>query len=228
MSRNLEFSDGEFYHIYSRGTEKRKIFLSVKDYERFLALIYLCNNTEVIHLSNYPKANLNDLFNLKRANQLVDIGAYCLMPNHFHILIKERKKGGISIFMHKLLTAYTMYFNKKNKRSGSLFQGAFKAIHVKNDNYLKYLFAYIHLNPIKLIDKDWKKKGITNFIKAKLFLKNYPYSSYLDYIEKGDRTVSKILNTDTFPYYFEFKGDFTKEMDEWLKFVNDSNVKASP
>ena len=104
MSRNLEFSVGEFYHIYSRGTEKRKIFLSSKDYERFLALIYLCNNTKVIHLSDHPKANLNDLFNLERADQLVDIGAYCLMPNHFHILIKERKENGISIFLHKMLT----------------------------------------------------------------------------------------------------------------------------
>ena len=226
MSRNLEFSVGEFYHIYSRGTEKRKIFLSSKDYERFLALIYLCNNTKVIHLSDHPKANLNDLFNLERADQLVDIGAYCLMPNHFHILIKERKENGISIFLHKMLTAYTMYFNKKYERTGALFQSRFQATHADKDNYLKYLFSYIHLNPVKLIDKNWKEKGIANHKKAEDFLDDYLYSSHLDYKNSDNRIISRILNKSAFPDYFENHTNFLKEINEWLNYHH--NVKARP
>ena len=218
MGRNLKFSVGEFYHLYSRGTEKRKIFISDKDYERFLALIYVCNNTGNLHLSDYPKANLKNLLELERKNQLVDIGVYCLIPNHFHILIKEKIENGISIFMHKLLTAYTMYFNKKYERTGILFQSRFQAIHVNNDNYLKYLFAYIHLNPIKLIDRKWKEEGIRDLKKAEKFLKNYPYSSYLDYTVKDEGLNSKILNKFAFPNYFENQESFIKEMREWLNF----------
>src|SRR3989338_5483185 len=100
------------------------------------------------------------------------------MPNHFHLLLKEIEMGGISQFMGKLSTAYSMYFNKKYERTGSLFEGRFKSSRIANDNYLHYLFAYIHLNPIKLIEPMWKEKGINDFARAKEFLGRYNYSSY--------------------------------------------------
>jgi len=93
-------------------------------------------------------------------------------------MIKEVSEKGISLFMHKLLTAYSMYFNIKRQRTGALFQGRYKARHIDNDNYLKYLFAYIHLNPIKIIQRNWKEKGIENLNGAKKFLRGYKYSSY--------------------------------------------------
>ena len=103
------------------------------------------------------------------------------MPNHFHILAQEIKEGGMSKFMQKVMTGYTMFFNKKYERTGSLFESSFKSIHVNNDNHLRYLLAYIHLNPIKIIEPTWKEKGISNKSKAKEFLKQYRHSSFSDY-----------------------------------------------
>jgi len=151
MSRILPFSTGEYYHIYNRGTEKRDIFLDKADYLRFIVLLYISNNIEAVHISNLREQGkfLRDIINLERKETLVDIGTYCLMPNHFHLLIKEKRAGGISEFMKKISTGYSMYFNKRYERTGRLFEGTFKSVHADSDEYLKYLFAYIHLNPIK-------------------------------------------------------------------------------
>ncbi|MBI4156051.1 MAG: transposase, partial [Candidatus Zambryskibacteria bacterium] len=148
--RKQSFAHGEFYHLYNRGTEKRIIFLEEKDYEHFLFLMYICNTSKNIELRNIGE-------NFDRGEPIVDIGAYCLMPNHFHILVYEREEGGISKYMLKLLTSYSMYFNKKYDRTGKLYEGVFKSIHAGSDQYLKYLYSYIHLNPAKLKDKNWKE-----------------------------------------------------------------------
>src|SRR6266853_650766 len=119
MTRPIEFSLGEYYHVYNRGSDKRRVFLSPRDYDRFVALLYMCNSPEPVHISLQGKS-LSDLLKIKHKKRLVDIGVYCMMPNHFHLLLRERVENGISQFMHKLATGYTMYFNKKNNRSGSL------------------------------------------------------------------------------------------------------------
>ena len=137
------------------------------------------------------------------------------MPNHFHILITEKTNGGISKFMQKLSTAYSMYYNKKYKRIGGLFEGKFKSQHADTDRYLKYLFSYIHLNPIKLIQRDWKENGIKNKKEAINHLNKYIYSSYLDFI--GEKRIqNKILNKESFPKYFPNRTSFVKEIFEWL------------
>lgn len=216
MTRPITFSTGEFYHVYNRGTEKRKIFLSRYDYKRFIALLYLSNSTNSVRIE-IGKKSLDELFHIDRDQTLVDIGAYCLMPNHFHILIHEKVENGLSHFMQKLTTAYTMYFNKKNERSGNLFQGVFKAEHANKDEYLKYLFAYIHLNPVKLIESKWKETGIKDQSKAKKFLENYLYSSYLECTGKS-RKEKKILTPEAFPSYFENTNEFQKMVSFWLNF----------
>ncbi len=216
MTRPIDLSVGEFYHLYNRGTEKRKTFLTPYDYERFVVLLYLCNNADPIP-SNINRKAFDELISSNRGETLVDIGVYCLMPNHFHILVHEKTENGISRFVQKLITAYTMYFNKKNDRSGALFQGKFKAEHVDKDEYLKYLFGYIHLNPVKLIDSQWKEGGIKNLEKAEKFLDNYHYSSYKDFTEKI-RSEKAILNTKVFPKYFETGSDFKEMMNFWLNF----------
>jgi len=194
----------EYYHIYNRGTDKRKIFLAKKDYERFLALLYLSNGTEAVHISNYQGSTLMELLELERGEPLVDIGAYCLMLNHFHLLVRQREENGVSKFMQKLTTGYTMYFNKRNERTGALFQGKFKSKHAGEDRYLKYLIAYLHLNP-----------GTPN----------YPYSSCLDYMDRG-RAEEKLLNKKCLPEYFPSPKDFLAEMKEWLSYR--SNIKVEP
>jgi putative transposase len=129
--------------------------------------------------------------------------------------VKEITEGGITQFMEKLGTAYSMYFNKRGKRTGFLFEGNFKAEHVDRDEYLKYLYAYIHLNPVKLIEPEWKEEGIHDLAKAKKYLEGYRYSSYEDYaMEK--REESAILSPKEFPEYFEEVGEFKDFVDEWL------------
>jgi putative transposase len=218
--RNLTFSVEEFYHVYNRGVEKRLVFLDQQDYYRFISLLYLANGDRPLNMREIRVTTPIHFSGLKRIDQgekLVDIGAYCLMPNHFHLLLRERVEGGISKFMQRVLTAYSMYFNKKNQRIGSLWEGVYRAQHADSDDYLKYLFSYIHLNPIKLIQSDWKEKGLLNIEKAKKHLKTFEHSSFLDYMEEK-RYQNIVLNRKNFPEYFLNKLDFESELLEWLSF----------
>lgn len=212
--RPYTFSIGEYYHICNRGTEKRQIFLDVRDRSRFLTLLYVCNNTDSILSRDIPK---DRPFETERGEQLVDIGAYCLMGNHFHLLLHEKVDQGISTFMQKISTAYAMYFNRKRERTGSLFEGKFRARHADDDDYLKYLFAYVHLNPVEHIDPTWKEKGIANLKNIETYLSGYQYSSYLDYLGV-ERAAGAILNRPAFPDYFSKKNSFRSFAQGWLKF----------
>ena len=217
MQRNINFSTGEYYHIYNRGNDKRFIFLEAHDYKRFKALLYACNSSAPVDLSKHFREGRSfaELFEIDRGETLVDVIVYCLMPNHFHLLIREKKAGGIAKFLGKLSTGYSMYFNNKNERTGALFEGRFKAKHIDTDEYLKYLIAYIHLNPIKIIDSEWKKNGIKDRVAAQEFLKNYEDSSYPEY--RGTvRTESGILNREAGPEYFITAKDFDDFVNDWL------------
>ncbi len=218
MDRKVSFAVGEYYHLYNRGTEQRNIFRSDFDLLRFSFLLYVCNSTKSIDVREL-KENTEGLpfGKIDRGETIVDIGSWCLMPNHFHILVKEKMEGGITKFMLKLATAYSMYFNKLYNRSGRLFQGPFQSSHINKDEYLKYLFAYIHLNPIKLIDFNWKEIGISNKSLAQSHLSNYQYSSYFDYIGTT-RDFSLILNKEAFPNYFLGSHDFTHFVNDWLTY----------
>lgn len=218
MSRNIIISVDEFYHVYNRGNDKREIFLDEKDFLRFQTLLYVCNNIATTHISNFQNTPLKKLYSIPREDNLVYIGAYCLMPNHYHLLIKEKIEGGTSLFMQKLSTAYTMYFNKKYGKTGSLFGGRFKAKHLDSDEYLKYQFSYIHLNPVSIIDSSWKDGKITSIKKAKDFLGTYRYSSYCDYLNK-ERLEKVILDKVFFPDYFAGQTRFSSMIDECLRFA---------
>lgn len=215
----------EYYHLYNRGVDKRKIFLDKADHDRFVTLLYLCNSGIPLHRSDLGKNAKEKIFATEKETTLVDIGAYCLMPNHFHLIIREQSEGGISLFMQKLSTAYVMYFNKRHARSGTLFEGRFKAQHVAQDEYLKYLFAYVHLNPIGIIEDEWKDHRIKNKKKAEEFLASYPYSSYLDYADRTmERPERSIINTLAFPEYFEKSTDFTDYVKDWMEYEDESVV----
>lgn len=211
--RKVPFVSGEYYHIYNRGNSKQTIFHDQSDYYRFIKLLFLSNGKESfkIHLLQ------NDIYNFDRGKPLVDVGVYCLMPNHFHLLLTQPDHGSISKFMQKLSTGYSMYYNNKYERTGTLFEGKFKSEHADDDDYLKYLFSYIHLNPVKLIDKDWKEKGIKNKSQALKFLEQYVFSSYQDYLGY-DRKQRKIVNPEAFPDYFPTQGLFKEEIFNWLSY----------
>lgn len=219
MARNIKISVDEYYHVYNRGNGKREIFHDESDYVRFQVLLYFSNNIKGIHVADYKSQSVKELYDLSREETLVDIGAYCLMPNHFHLLIKEKIEGGTSLFMQKLSTAYTMYYNKKYNNTGSLFGGRFKAKHLDSDQYLKYQYSYIHLNPVSIIDSGWKNKKITDIKKAKIFLSSYNYSSYKDYLSEK-RKEGTIINKESFPDYFSNSTKFSEMISEWMGFSN--------
>lgn len=219
MERKFKFSIDEFYHIYNRGNNKSAIFYNDSDRKRFIKLLYVCNSaTPVV----FKTIQGHPLDKIKRGDTLVDIGAYCLMPNHFHLLLKEKEEGGISRFLEKLLTGYSMYFNKRYERTGKLFEGRFRAQHVDTDEYLKYLFAYIHLNPVKLIDSEWRDNDIIDRQKAKDYLAEYSFSSYVDYIDINRREEGLLLNKQAFPKYFVDFKEFDKFINEWLVYPRDA------
>lgn len=219
MERKISFIEGEFYHVYNRGVDKRTIFLNDYDYRRFFLLLHVLNTNENLKIRDLLREKtFNELLNIKNNDPIVAIGAYCLMPSHFHLLITPLIEGGLSKFMLKLQTAYSMYFNIKNKRSGALFQGAFKSQYLNTDEYLKYIYSYIHLNPAKLKDKNWKEYTIRDFNSLKDFIMNYKYSSMGEYIE--DNFI--ITNPSHFPDYvkdFKSKEEYLKTMiDDWLNY----------
>jgi len=199
-----------------RGVEKRVIFLDRQDYQRFLYLLNVCNDTKPI---------FNSTQSIKRGNRgltsigdgrdkIVSVVCFCLMPNHFHLLLKQRKPKGIPLFLQKIGTGYAMYFNQKNKRSGSLFQGTYKSVHIDDNQYLTHLSRYIHLNPAELREPNWKGRGVKKHSEIEKFIKNYPWSSYADYI--GHPTFHDIVDKELFSELYKIPGEYERFIASWL------------
>ena len=225
VKRRPKFVSGEIYHIYNRGVEKRKIFLPDSDRLRFIHSMFVFNDKSPvlpsnIRLSTRKPSNSECLevepLNIKKPRKpLVDILAFCLMPNHFHMLIRQRADNGIIKFMQKLGTGYTMYFNKKYKRVGSLFQGRFKATLIKEDSQFIHIPYYIHLNPIKLAEPRWQEERKLKKPKETLkFLNSYRWSSYLDYI--GENNFSSVISKDFLSDFFGSPQKYKKDTEKWL------------
>lgn len=217
MERKHIISEGEYYHLYNRGVEKRNIFLTQEDRNRFKRLLYVANGVEHFIYRDIERKELKEI---ERGDPLVAIGAWVLMPNHFHILVKEITDGGTAAFMEKFCTSYSSYFNKRHDRVGPLFQGRYKSQHITEDTHLKYLFAYIHLNPFKLIEPAWKVHGI-NVTKAKKFISAYKHSSYLSYIDIN-RDENILLAKNEFPEYFSDKKEFKDFHRDLLSFKDET------
>ncbi len=183
MARKIPFVNGEKYHIYNRGTEKRKIFLDDKDYERFLFILESFNHSS----NNYDTSDRIHDHKLgksrsKEKQPLVLVEKYSLMPNHYHLVLEQLADNGISKFLQKVMTGFTMYFNVRYERTGVLFQGKTKSKHIGSEGYYNQVRAYIDLNPVDLIDKDWKKRGrVASIDKASKFLRDYKWSDCKQY-----------------------------------------------
>lgn len=220
MERKTPFEEGEYYHVYTRGVEKRVVFQNESDKERFLGLLLIANQKKSVRTADLLKSSrgepprMRQVFRLKPESPtetLTDILAYAMMPNHIHLVVRERGAGGISKFMLKLMTAYSMYFNKKYERSGPLFTRPFRSKHIGSDDYLRWVFAYVHLNPLELLQKDWKERGVANPSAATAFMHGYRYASFRDYF--GDaRPESCILERTALP----FDTSLMKGVDELL------------
>jgi len=223
------FATGEVYHVFNRGVEKRNIFLNQKDYFRFIHDLYEFNDINPafnlgFHFDNYGrlkqvKLTKSDFASLvgggKRRKPLVEILCFCLMPNHYHLLLRQLVNGGITQFMRKLGTGFTNYFNKKNERSGVLFQGKFKAVLVENDAQFLHLPYYIHCNPLDLIEPDWRERGIKDPQKAMEFFESYRWSSFPDYI--GKKNFPSVISRDFISEIVGSPEEYKELTANWLK-----------
>ncbi|MBI2515194.1 transposase [Candidatus Wolfebacteria bacterium] len=227
--RNIQFTEGEIYHVYNRGIDKRSVFGDDKDRFRFIHDLFEFNDEEPavnIYYKKDPSVSLQlQSYEAKprkierhKRKLIVELLAFCLMPNHFHLLLRQRKEGGISAFMHKLGTGYTMSFNQKYQRSGSLFQGSYKAILIKEESHFIHLPYYIHLNPLDLTAPGWREREIKDYKKAMRFLENYRWSSYLDYI--GQKNFPSVTQRKFLLSFFEEPRHYKKEMAKWLKDID--------
>lgn len=190
--RIVPLATGEFYHIYNRGSEKRDIFTQPRDYERFIRTIFYYQfQGPRPSFSKFTKSKLTHFKPLSEI-KIVEIICYCLMPNHFHFLIRQIREGGISTFMSQISNSYTKYFNTKYQRVGALLQGPFKAVHVETDEQLVHLSRYIHLNPI-----------VSGLVKR---LRTHKWSSYSEFINQTSIfcSISEILNFFPKSNYKEF------------------------
>lgn len=206
-TRKMQFSNDEYHHAFNRGVDKRDIFLETKDYDRFLLSMNLLNDTNdglMIEWRDYKKSNpeksLNDFLKVpfRERDPLVEILAYCLNPNHYHLILKQITDKGIERFMHKIGTSHTKYFNMKNKRSGALFQGNFKSANIDSNEYLLYLSVYVN-----------KNNSIHGYNKND----NWPYSSLLDYLGKRNDSLVNV-NTNTVLGQFRKLEDYKEFMEK--------------
>jgi len=138
-NRDHVFASDEFYHCYNRGVDKRTIFLDIQDYRYFIKSIVAYNSNLKL-----GKLRLHD--NTENLTNIVEVLAYSLLPNHYHFLIQEKTENGISTFFKRVAVGYTLYFNQKYKRSGSLFQGVFKSKYIETDQDLRQVLGYVYFN----------------------------------------------------------------------------------
>ncbi len=225
------FVNNEVYHIYNRGVEERKIFLDDKDYFRFIHNLFEFNDKapamnlyyKLPQIQSY-EVQLRKIHKIEREPRklLVEIMAFCLMPNHYHIFIRQKVDNGIVRFMQKLGTGYTNYFNNRYKRVGGLLQGRFKAILIKNESHFIHLPYYIHLNPLDIKFPEWREREIKNYKEATEFLENYRWSSFPDYI--GKKNFPSVTQREFLSKFFGGPEQYKKDMIKWLKELDLENI----
>ena len=194
------------------------------DYFRFLFSMRLMNDEKdglmflwKNHHAKYPKATLDEFLrsNLKKPKPLVEFICYSLMPNHVHFVMRQIAEKGIEKFMHRIGTGYTMYFNKKYERVGALFQGKYKAIILEEQRQFLYLPYYIHLNPLDVVEPEWKNGKINNLKNSLKFLETYKWSSHLDYL--GEKNFPSILDTNMLSEFYGNESRYREGIEEWIR-----------
>ncbi len=223
---------GNIYHVLNRGVDRRKIFEEEKDNLRFVHDLFEFNDEA-------PTPNINYVFRAENKSLevglpkiirrreprklLVDVLAFALMPNHYHLLLRPRTDEGVTKFMRKLNTGYTNYFNVKYKRNGVLFQGKYKSISVTNDAHMIHLPYYIHCNPLDLKTPEWRYRELENKNKTLDFLNKYRWSSHLDYC--GIKNFPSVTQRDFLLKFFGGTDGYRKSMAGWLDNFDEKAIK---
>ena len=190
--RKEQFTNHQIYHITLRGIDDNVIFKDRDDYFRGIFSIYEFNNSkpttirqrrEAINRFKKNRGRASAVAMVDKRDKIVEILVFCFMPNHIHLLLKQSKEKGLHNFMVKLGSGYGRYFNQKYQRKGYVFQNRFHSVRIKDNDQLMTVVNYIHLNPVSLIEPNWKEVGIKKHSVKEVmgFLKKYKWSSLLDY-----------------------------------------------
>ncbi|MBI5306012.1 transposase [Candidatus Wolfebacteria bacterium] len=223
----------ELIHVLNRGVDKRKIFLNEKDYFRFIHDLFEFNDQEPADISSYlfrkqysvvGRPNIRER-ERKPRKLLVNLLAFCLMPNHYHLFLTPKIKNGTALFMKKLNAGYSRYFNEKYKRKGTLFEGKYKRIIIKDEAHFIHLPYYIHYNPLDLIMPEWRQRKLENYKKATEFLEKYRWSSHLDYL--GKNNFPSVTQREFLLGFFKGHDGYKNNMKEWLKELDIWEIKKT-
>ena len=203
----------EIYHVVNRGVDRRTIVEDDKDRVRFVHNLFMLNNKKHV--------DPNHRFKHDHASRelLIRIHAWCLMPNHYHLLVSEIQEGSLSLFMRKLNMGYAKYFNEKYHRTGYLWQGVFRKINVQRDAHFLHIPYYIHLNPLDLVIPEWREGKVRDIKKAHDYLISYRWSSYIDY--QGGKNFPSIIDKDLLS---DVLGSPARQRAEAASLINDANV----
>lgn len=207
-----EYESGGYYHIYNRGVEKREIFQDEADFKKFIAFLKFYLTIPSLQGRTLKDENNKTISPSRENNNFAEeirLQAYCLMPNHFHFLIQQVNERSMADFMHSLMTKYVMYFNKKYKRVGTLFQGKYKTVRILNEEQYTYITKYIHRNPLHTTPTGSDPVG----------LREYKYSSYGNYL--GLFKQSWVKTEDILSYFSK-----TNPKNSYQSFVEETGDKA--
>jgi putative transposase len=208
--RKVILANGEVYHVFNRSMERKPVFTSKKEYFRALTTV------DFYHFANPPlklskalileKEKRIEFFRQLRnqGQQLVEILSYCLMPNHFHFLLRQQLDNGISRFLSNFANSYTRYFNTKYQRTGALFQGIFKAVRIENDEQLVHVSRYIHLNPV------------LSFLVNEENLEEYLWSSLPEFLDIEKR---EICSTGPILSFFSSKNKYREFVHDQIDYA---------
>jgi len=220
--REIEFSPGEYYHIYNHGIDEKEVFPSGEYFKRALVSLVAFNDQKdsVANLSRFVEepSKLVDEYTPDSRDRIVDIIAFTFLPTHYHLFIRERAQDGISRFMHRFSKGYSRFYNLKHDRSGPLWQGSFKVKHIDTEQYFNHIISYIHLNILDLSMPHWREGEVGNWQKASTDLSSYLWASY-QYYRNGTSVLpyaSLILTKpEWFSDYYPQKEDFEKTLRNW-------------
>ncbi len=210
----------DLYHVLNRGVDKRTIFMDTQDYARFVHDMFEFNSTRPANHTYRTK--MADIVN-RPFEKLVDIHGWCLMHNHYHLLLSERFPGGLTLFIRKLNVGYAKYFNERYQRSGTLFQGRTKKVLIDNDAYFLHILNYIHFNVLDTLGSasEWRNRKIMDTEVALVLLKEFRWSSYKDYI--GIKNFPSILTTQLFQEVFN--NNYEKQVTDYLADISSHKIQ---
>ena len=240
MIRKEKFAPGEYYHVFSKTVLGVPEFKERDNSYKLAQTFLLANSTKsgqaFEYLRTYRNTSIKKALEIARSGErLVSILCYAIMPNHYHLLIKEIRENGITDFIRRGNTSIAKYVNIKQERSGPLFESRFKSKHIDSNDYLLHLSVYIHLNPLDFLSsRSWRENKIQNWEKEKKKLLEYRWSSLRHYINPKGSTMSDIeaniiTETKIITDQFENEADYEKFLKEWsvesLGIIKDINLE---